>query len=408
MRNVVRAVGTPGWWRRIGHDSFRDEIMWCEWRGPGAGQWRSWSDNDYTECRVQLEHDGFQPVGRELVRDAVALVAGGARFDSAQVWLDRLKWDRVPRVSTFLERYAGAEAGKYAAAVSSYLWTALAGRVLAPGCKADMVPILVGAGGARKTSLVAALAPDPQFARRVDLKHDDAAIARTLRGCLVAEVAELRGLRGRDSESIKDFFSADRDTWTPKYRELAATVMRRCVFVGTTDDDAFLTDAVGNYRRWLPVRIGVAGEIGIEALVRDREQLWAEAADRFVSGGVEWQSAEALARFEHGDFVIDDAWAETISAWAYEKAETDISLASADPGANLGATWAEKGFSAKEALIFGVGLPLSAINRGTEMRAVSILKGLGFASKRGLRSAGNRNVRIWTKKCANLGSYANL
>ncbi|ESF27670.1 putative replication protein, partial [Salmonella enterica subsp. enterica serovar Tallahassee str. 0012] len=41
--------------------------------------------------------------------------------------------------------------------------TALAGRVLEPGVKADMVPILVGPQGCGKSSGVEALSPDPAF-----------------------------------------------------------------------------------------------------------------------------------------------------------------------------------------------------------------------------------------------------
>ena len=394
-RNVGRAVATRGWWRRVALDTFRDEIMWTDWRGPGAGQWRAWTDNDYFRCRVQLEADGFAPVSREMARDAVRALVEDNQFNSAQLWLNRLRWDGVPRIDRFLESYCSAdrEIGEgYLRAVSAYLWTALAGRTMVPGIKADMVPILVGDGGAGKTALVHAIPPDNRFACRIDLKKDDVEIARKLRGCMVAEVAELRGLRGRDSEAVKDFFSAESDKWTPKYQEIAADRRRTCVFVGTTDNDEFLSDPVGNHRRWLPVRVG---EILVDRVRADREQLWAEAADRFLDGGVAWQEARDAAIAVNGaikEFELSDSWEDAVGAWLETPAASD------DLVVGVGGTWGEVGFTTREALVFGLGLAANQTRRGEEMRMAQVIRGLGFIKSRSSEKRKWGNRRIWVRK----------
>jgi predicted P-loop ATPase len=72
------------------------------------------------------------------------------------------------------------------------MWTALAGRVLEPGVKADMVPILVGPQGCGKSSGVEALSPDPAFFTEISFaREDDDDLARKMRGRLVAEIARV-------------------------------------------------------------------------------------------------------------------------------------------------------------------------------------------------------------------------
>lgn len=396
VRNVLKAVRTLGWWRRIGYDRFRDEIMWCDWRGPGNGQWRSWTDEDYTRMREQLEADGFEPVGRELARDVVILTAAERQFDSAQLWLQRLQpaWDGTPRIDQFLVTYAGAVDSPYTRAVGAYLWTALAGRVLVPGVKADMVPVLVGEGGVGKSSMVLALVPAPEFACRINLKKDDDDNVRIMRGCLVAEIAELRGLHGRDSEEIKDFLSAQYDKWTPKYKEHATKMGRRLVFIGTTDNDKFLADASNNLRRWLPVDVHALDVPGARAVL---DQLWAEGAQRFAANGVEWQHAQDLAGAEHDEYRIEDSWQQTLEQWLAAEITADEQIAGGFEINSTGpVTWADHGFTSRDALVYAIGLPMHTIGRREEMRMAEVLKVLGMTRKRGSRRA-DRAARIWRK-----------
>ena len=60
----------------------------------------------------------------------------------------------------------------------------------------------------------------------------------------------------------------------PAYGRNRENRPRTSIFVGTTNDPDYLRDPSGN-RRWWPVRVG---NIDLEALERDRDQLWAEAA----------------------------------------------------------------------------------------------------------------------------------
>ncbi len=309
--NVVMGLTRPdvcGF--HIRHDIFKGCTMLAYHQTEG---WRPLADVDYLELGIRLERDNFKPVSKELIRDAVDYVAALNTFDSAQHWLTALVWDGEPRIERFLPVYLGADATPYTAAVSLYIWTALAGRTMQPGIKCDMVPVLVGPQGARKSTAVAALVPDDEFFTRIDLATTDDNLARQMRGKLAVELDELRGLSTRDADHVKSFVTRTFDEWTPKYRELTVRYSRRSVFFGTSNRDDFLADETGN-RRWLPFR---CGPCDTDAIERDRIQLWAEARDRFKADGVLYREAERLAECEHAAFAESDDWDNVIRAWLH-------------------------------------------------------------------------------------------
>lgn len=295
----------------IRYDTFRGEIMIADY--PAKLNWRPFKDADYFELRVRLERLGFQPIGHELIRQAVHWIADLQQFDTAQLWLEEVvpEWDGVPRVDRFFVDYFGAADTPYARAVGAYAWTAQAGRILKPGCKADMIPVLVGEQGARKSSGVAAISPSDDYFVEIGLHEKDDDMSRKMRGALVAEIAELRGLNSRDAESIKAWVAKRHEKWVPKFLENATTMPRRLLFYGTSNQHELLADETGE-RRWLPLRVG---RVDVAAIERDRLQLWAEGAARWRAGGIEWAAAEALGRAEHRAFKVSDVWEERIAAW---------------------------------------------------------------------------------------------
>jgi predicted P-loop ATPase len=317
-----------------------------------------------------MESAKFKSVPKELARHAAVLVAEENKYDSAQLWLRGIMggWDGVRRIDTFLVDFFGCPDTPYTRAVSAYIWTALAGRVLSPGCQADMAPVLEGDQGIRKTSAIAAMVPAPEFFVEVDFQKDDTETARLLRGVLVAEINELRGLHTRDQESIKAFVSRRWEKWTPKYKEFATTFARRAVLFGTTNRTDILADDTGN-RRWLPIHVVRAD---VEGIVRARDQLWAEGAVRFGAGGVAWHQAEKLAAPEHTAYMIDDEWDGIISKW----------LNSPDlDGAPYVAGTVHQGFTMGDVLRGALGLTVRDMSMTVQKRAGASLKRLGFEKK---------------------------
>lgn len=382
ISNIMLALAEPAWTGiRIAYDQFKDEVLLSTDEG---ANWRAFTDDDYTRLRLYFESvGGFTPVPKELMRDCVLLVAQDNAVDTAILWLrDKVPaWDGVDRIETFYPHYLRTVDTPYARAIGKYMWTAMAGRVLVPGIKADMVPIWVGAQGTLKTTAVNSLVPDDQFFTeiRFDSKDDD--LARQLRGKLVAEIGELRGLHTRELEAIKSFITRRVEEWVPKYREFRTSFKRRVVFIGTTNEDEFLGDASGN-RRWLPIAVGVVDRAAIE---RDRLQLWAEARDRFLSAGVGWQGVVELAAEAHEMYRQRDSWEELVAAWLEER----------DPVSASGKPRKELGVTVHELLNDGLGIDVSRCTRSDEMRVAKICKFLGMTKQRSSRNG--LQVTLWRK-----------
>lgn len=367
--NVLAALrSTEAFGIQIRRDTFRDEVMLSRGR-----ECRPLKDADYVRIREEFERRSFKAIGRELMRDAVLEVADANVFDSAQAWLNGLVWDGRPRIAKFFARYFSAADTPYTTAVSMYLWTALAGRVLQPGVQADMVPVLLGPQGCGKTRGVEALVDDPSQETKIDLTERDENLSRLMRGRLVGEIAELKGLQQREAGSIKAFLSLARDSWVPKYQEFSTDYARRIVFIGTTNEDEFLADETGN-RRWLPLRVG---NVSVAEIRDDRAQLWAEAAMVFAVEGIDYQAAERLAIDEHQDFIISDSWEEAIAYWLRKgegRKGRDISISEVVTGA--------------------LQMDLRTCGKTQEMRIGKILRKFGYNSK--VKRFGLECRRVWS------------
>lgn len=380
LGNLLSACRRPEVCRwRIAHDVFTDNLVFAP---DGTDEWCEFTDAHYVELREWLERIGFESVGREVMRDVVLRVSFENKIDTAKIWASMLKWDGVARIEMYLTRYMGVLDSPYTRAVSRYIWTALAGRAIQPGVKADMVPILIGEQGLMKSSAVQAMAPYADCFTEAKLDDRDDNLSRQLRGKLVVELPELTGLHTRELESIKAWITKTFENWVPKYREFATKFWRRCLFIGTTNMHEFLADKTGN-RRWLPV---VCLRILIEDIKRDRDQLWAEGIEQFELMGIDW-SAEGLAREVHESHMMSDAWEELIAPWLERPDTSDIRDTE-------GAT--RQFVQVQDVLTNCMDMTKSQINKGHEMRVSAILRKLGWCKGRDF--VGGKQIRAWVRK----------
>lgn len=307
----------------IHYDAFTDGMM----VKTQDGEFRKFQDSFYTQIRASLERQGFSKISEGDIKSTVRAVAQSKNhiIDSALDWAGKLKWDGVKRCHRLFSDYFGAEDNEVSTAFSMYVASSMGARVLKAEALVDMVVVLVGEQGVGKTQSVKALSPSKETFAEIDLSAKDADLARQLKGKLVVELAELQGLRSRDSNHIKKWVSTQEDEWRPIYQENMTTYKRRCVMLATTNESGFLSDHTGN-RRWLPLDIVTEGKP--DAITEDRDQLWAEAITIFQEHGVIWEKAQSIGNELHSDyFGGNEVVFEAVKEWIDQRRQkfTDTS-----------------------------------------------------------------------------------
>lgn len=257
-----------------------------------------------------IEAFGFDPKA-ENVRDAVTQLCLEHTFHPIRQMLDALIWDGIPRVDDWLVKYMGAEDTPLNRAIGRIILVAAVRRVREPGVKFDTIVILEGKQGTGKSTALRILAGAGNHSDNELLTLDTKAQMEAMEGVWIYELSEMSGLSKGDVERMKAFASRDVDRARMSYGRFSEARGRQTVFIGTTNEHKYLKDRTGN-RRFLPVK---TGEIDLEALRRDRDQLWAEAAKLEAEDAsiVLPQELWAVAAAEQEERLEDDPWQEKLA-----------------------------------------------------------------------------------------------
>jgi putative DNA primase/helicase len=265
---------------------------------------------------------GFDPTERH-VNDAVRQLCRENRFDPVREYLDGLKWDGTERLDTWLVTYLGAKDTPLHSAFGRLTLVAAVRRARQPGCKKDEVLVLEGPEGKNKSTAILVLAGgEAYFSDQPILGLNDREQQERMRGTWLFEVADLNGMKKAEVDHVKAFCSRTHDRARPAYGHALVELPCRCIFIGTTNDQAYLKSQTGNRRFW-PV---AAGKIDIAALRRDRDQLWAEAATIEATGVALTLPTElwADAAEEQDARRVVDVWEERIDEYLAARTETSL------------------------------------------------------------------------------------
>lgn len=341
-----------------------------EYLHPSRGLSSIQGDDLNTFSHLCAHHFG-ETIPEMRMKNAVLFAAELNRYCPVKGYLEQCvaNHEPSPHFDRIAERYMG---NKDAIANESIkrLMTGMVARVYKPGSALSFLPILEGAQGLGKSRFSAELVPYGMFAEiSANLDTISREMYRLHRSWLI-ELGEIdRYFTPSKAEDFKNLITVRTDEVRLPY-QLPSRKPRRFGMIGTTNQPTFLCDSTGN-RRFIPVHVG--GDINIELLQQERDELWAAAVQAFKQGmRTEFNSGElATLTTYQDDWLEVDTWQDDVLRGLKDMHEVTTTKILTDV----------------------VGIALERQNTGHRRRVAAILRNAGWKQKNTTRSG--RKVRLW-------------
>lgn len=315
---------------------------------------RPMTDQDVTAVQEFLQRAGLVKISRETVQQGLDQRAHERAFHPVKQYLDALEWDGKERLERWLHVYLGADATAYIDEVGAMILVAAVARIFDPGCKVDYMTVLEGPQGARKSAACRILGGEWFDDNLPDLMTGKE-VSQHLRGKWIVEIAELSATSRAEDALLKSFVTRTVERYRPPYGRNEVMEPRQCVFIGTTNKHTYLRDETGGRRFW-PVK---CGEIDLEALAEDRDQLFAEAVAKYRSG-YRWYPDRDFERQhiapQQEERREGDVWEDDVRSYLKERLRATVA----------------------EIAKFGLGMEAARIGTADQRRITAILTGIGW------------------------------
>ncbi len=366
---------------------------WRQWDGPAV-----WVEDDTVALSnwITQSYPSRPTMGPLVVLSAIRPYVRRFSYHPVRDYLDGLKWDGKPRISTWLTRHMGAADDVYTKAVARRFLIAAVARVRKPGCKVDTMLVLEGKQGQMKSTAIRVLFGEDWFTdAELDIGNKDAAM--NIRGRWCVEMQELTAAGKAEVNLLKAFISRQVDRQRDAFARVSEDHPRHCVFVGTTNSAKYLRDSTGGRRFW-PVQ--TAGRFYIPAIARERDQLWAEAAAAHAAGEQHWMTdeEEAAAQGEQEARYMADEWEGQVASWLARGGDFEP-LNGADKSHK-----SMDRVTGMEVWIGCLGGSPATLRRETQHRISEIMERLGWT--RGVYRVDGRNVKGYMARGSHIATVA--
>lgn len=268
LSNRVEVIGGVPW------DRPKDNRFWRE---ADESQLRLYIDKKY----IEFKERNFEVAFNSIVDNR--------RFHPVRDYLDSLpKWDGVKRVEEVFIKFLSADDNDYTRAITKKTFAACVARAYHPGTKFDSIPVLDGAQGIGKSTLIKYLAGEEFFSDNLSLTDmNDKTAAEKIQGNWLIEIGELSGMKKADIEKVKSFVSTTDDKYRASYGRVVESHPRQCVIFATVNGDGrgYLRDITGNRRFWIvKCNQTLQKRMWDENDKNYRDQFWSEAKEIYESG----------------------------------------------------------------------------------------------------------------------------
>lgn len=353
---VIYLTYMDEWKNCICYNEFTDEYFWSK-QPPESQILRPNKGDKLEEAHtIYVSHWMAKEAGpvfnQDVVWSSLKAVAKSNKVDPVKEWMNSIQWDGKPRVDTWMHTYLGAKKKDIIKQIGRWWLIGAVARVFEPGCQVDHTLVLEGAQGVGKSQAARILGGDYYLGTLPSLSNQYASLY--LQGFWIVEIPELSSFKGANRERVKEFLTQVEDVYKRPYDKVQTRRKRRCTFLATTNLSTYLEDHEN--RRYWPVKMK---RLKRAYLIRDREQLFAEAVYLYKSGEP-WhpdKASTAALKVEQEERHVVDAW--EVQILTYLKSIGD-------------------GLVTTKEILTSLGFETSKIERRHQMRCGDIVRRLGW------------------------------
>ena len=305
------------------------------------------------------------------------------RFDPIRNYLEHIEASDIEPadLDTLSTTYLGTNDDLSDAILRVGLIGAVARR-LDPGCQFDVVVVLKGDQGIRKSTFWKVLASPRAYCSSIPDSNKD--LLLNVHSTWLFELAELENITGKkEVGELKNLITTSSDLIRVPYGKATELRDRASVFVSSVNGDAFLRDETG-HRRFLVIELPQRFERGelidIDKVVADRDRIWKAAVLAYRAGALPMLSADLQRQSneQNSSFELGHPWEEMLAEWVAKPMSPDQ-------------------FTTAQALI-GAGCRGDGhIQRRDEMEASNLLTKLGYFKTKHKVTVGRIRGRFWSK-----------
>lgn len=211
----------------------------------------------HRESKSYIQKKFMHGASSHMIASALEDALLDLRRDLIKELVESLEWDQVSRLSTWGSQYIKSNNPKVANEWGRLLMTGLALRIMQPGTKVDIVPILVGKQGIGKTTFFEELSSfnGYKFYQSLlnfssDANDGNRTEVTMLEKAVIVDLGEgvVFNSFKQNQDIVKQRISQTYDSYRPAYSKVIKTVQRGFIFVGTSNRRDLLSDSTGSRR----------------------------------------------------------------------------------------------------------------------------------------------------------------